>query len=49
MYLKGLRYIYQFNVFLYMFLGVVLLSIVSMVIKGPTQWKRKKASDAYTY
>lgn len=31
MYLKGLKYIYQFNIFLYMFLGVMAMSILVMV------------------
>jgi hypothetical protein len=44
LYLKGLRYIYQFNVFLYMFLSIAGLSLLWMVIKGAGgPWKRKKA------
>eukprot|EP00877_Chromochloris_zofingiensis_P003260 jgi/Chrzof1/12935/Cz07g13030.t1 len=49
MYLRGLRYIYQFNIFLWMFLGMAGLSILAMIIKGPGKWKRKKPLDAYQY
>lgn len=49
MYLKGLRYIYQFNVFLYMMISIMGLSILAMVVKGPGKWKRAKREDAYTH
>jgi LMBR1 domain-containing protein 1 len=49
MFLKGLRYIYQFNIFLYMMMGIMGLSILIMAIKGPGKWKRAKREDAYTY
>jgi LMBR1 domain-containing protein 1 len=49
MYLKGLRYIYQVNIFLYMFMGIMGISMVLMIIKGPGKWKRPKREDAYQY
>ncbi len=48
LYLKGLRYIYQFNVFLYMMLSIAGLSLLWMVVRGAGgPWRRKKAEDAY--
>lgn len=49
MFLKGLRYIYQFNIFLYMMMGIMGISIIIQVIKGPGKWKRTKREDAYQY
>jgi LMBR1 domain-containing protein 1 len=49
MYLKGLRYIYQFNIFLYMFMSIMGISIISMVIRGPGKWKRAQREDAYKF
>lgn len=49
MYLRGLRYIYQFNIFLYMMMGIMGLSLLIMVIKGPGKWKRAKREDAYKF
>lgn len=49
MFLRGLRYIYQFNIFLYMMMGIMGISILIMVIKGPGKWKRAKREDAYTF
>lgn len=49
MFLKGLRYIYQFNIFLYMMMAIMGISILIMAIKGPGKWKRPKREDAYTY
>lgn len=49
MYLRGLRYIYQFNIFLYMMMGIMGISIIVMVIKGPGKWKRAKREDAYKF
>lgn len=47
LYLKGLRYIYQFNVFLYMFLSIAGISLLWMVVKGAGgPWRRKKAGAA---
>jgi hypothetical protein len=43
LYLKGLRYIYQFNVFLYMMLSIAGVSTLWMIVKGAGgPWKRKK-------
>ncbi|GBF96088.1 hypothetical protein Rsub_08964 [Raphidocelis subcapitata] len=48
LYLKGLRYVYQFNVFLYMMLSVAGLSTLWMVVRGAGgPWKRAKHEDAY--
>lgn len=49
MFLKGLRYIYQFNIFLYMMMSIMGISIIIQVIKGPGKWKRAKRQDAYQY
>ena len=46
MYLRGLRYVYQFNVFLYMMLGVAGVSLLWMVVRGAGgPWRRKKAGE----
>jgi len=46
LYLKGLRYIYQFNVFLYMMLSVAGISLLWMIVRGAGgPWKRKKAGE----
>ncbi len=49
MYLQGLKWVYQLNIFLYMMFGVMGLSLLFMVIKGPAKWKRAKRIDAYKY
>jgi hypothetical protein len=49
MYLKGIAVIYNFNVFLYIFLVLSVLSIIFMSLRGPKQWKRKKVEDSYQY
>jgi hypothetical protein len=49
MYLKGIQYIYNFNIFLYIFLIMAVLSVIFMIVRGPKQWKRKKVEDAYNY
>jgi hypothetical protein len=49
MYLKGISLIYNFNIFLYIFLILSVLSIIFMAIKGPKQWKRKRVEDSYQY
>ncbi|KAF8067363.1 LIMR family protein [Scenedesmus sp. PABB004] len=49
MFLKGLRYIYQFNIFLYMLMAVMGLSILAMAVRGPGKWKRSKREDAYKF
>jgi hypothetical protein len=49
MYLRGLRYVYQFNIFLYMMMGIMGISIIINVIKGPGKWKRAKREDAYKF
>lgn len=42
-YLKGLRYIYQFNIFLYMMLSIAGISLLWMIIRGAGgPWKRKR-------
>ncbi len=35
------------SIFLYMFMGVVLLSIVFMALRGRQVWKPRKPGDAY--
>lgn len=46
LYLKGLRYIYQFNVFLYMFLSIAGISLLWMIVRGAGgPWKRKKRGE----
>jgi LMBR1 domain-containing protein 1 len=49
MYLRGLRFIYQFNVFLYALMGIMGLSILCMAIKGPGKWKRATKQDTYSH
>lgn len=49
MYLRGLRYIYQLNIFLYMMLGIMGLSILAMLVRGPGKWKRPQRLDAYKF
>ena len=47
--MQGIEWIYNFNIFLYIYLSVAALSVAFLVIRGPRQWKRKKADDAYKY
>jgi hypothetical protein len=49
MYLRGLRYIYQLNIFLYMMLGIMGISILAMLVRGPGKWKRPQRLDAYKF
>lgn len=43
LYLRGLRYVYQFNVFLYMLLSIAGVSLLWAVVRGAGgPWKRRK-------
>lgn len=45
--LKGLGWIYQQSIFMYMMYGIVGLSFAFFAIKGPEPFKRRKAEDIY--
>jgi LMBR1 domain-containing protein 1 len=46
MFLRGLSYVYRFNVFIYMLLGVCGLSGLVAVVKGPGKgWVRRRPDD----
>ena len=46
MFLRGLSYVYRFNVFLYMMLGVCGISALVAVVKGPGKgWARRRKDD----
>lgn len=47
MYLMGIRFIYNFNIFLYVFLAIILISSIFMVIRGKVIWKKRNLADAY--
>ncbi|GFH09108.1 uncharacterized protein HaLaN_04195 [Haematococcus lacustris] len=42
MYLQGISWIYQFNIFLYAFYAVVFISLVMTVFKGRKKWERQR-------
>ncbi|GLI61361.1 hypothetical protein VaNZ11_003724 [Volvox africanus] len=48
MYLIGLKYIYNFNIFLYGMLAVMGLSAVFLAFRGKKVWKRRNPEDAYS-
>ena len=39
LHLKGIRYLYQLNVFLYCMFGFVGLTLLLLVVRGPAKWK----------
>lgn len=47
MYLIGIRYIYNFNIFLYAMLSVMALSAVFLAFRGKKVWKRRDPMEAY--
>ncbi len=47
MYLIGIKYIYNFNIFLYGMLAVMLLSAIFLMFRGKKVWKRRNPLDAY--
>lgn len=50
LYLKGIKWVYHWNVFLYIFLIIMAVSTTYMAVVGPGKWKgRKKKEDAYMY
>lgn len=49
MYLMGISWLYRFNIFLYIFYAICLLSIIYFCFKGKSQWVRKRDKfEAYT-
>lgn len=47
LYLMGLSYLYNFNIFLYMFLAVMVISSCIMCFKGSKQFERKRKGSEY--
>ncbi|GFR51273.1 hypothetical protein Agub_g13581 [Astrephomene gubernaculifera] len=48
MYLIGLKYIYNFNIFLYAMLAIVVLSSIFLALRGKRVWKRRDPMEAYS-
>lgn len=46
-YLKGIKYLYQLDIFLYCMMAFVLLTLGFLLLKGPLKWKRSSRADAY--
>ncbi|KAG2444566.1 hypothetical protein HXX76_001311 [Chlamydomonas incerta] len=47
MYLIGLQYIYNLNIFLYAMLAICLLTAIFLAFRGKKVWKRRNPMDAY--
>ncbi|GLC46184.1 hypothetical protein PLESTB_001198800 [Pleodorina starrii] len=47
MYLIGIRYIYNFNIFLYAMLAVMVLAGIFLAFRGKKVWKRRNPMEAY--
>jgi LMBR1 domain-containing protein 1 len=47
MYLIGLRYFYNLNLFIYAMLAVALLTCIFLAFRGKKVWKRRNPLDAY--
>ena len=47
MYLIGIQYIYNLNLFLYAMLAITLLSGIFLAFRGKKVWKRRNPMDAY--
>ncbi|EFJ42278.1 hypothetical protein VOLCADRAFT_67279 [Volvox carteri f. nagariensis] len=47
MYLIGIKYIYNFNIFLYGMLSVMVLSGIFLAFRGKKVWKRRNPLEAY--
>ena len=45
--LEGIRYIYTENIYVYAFLGMVVLTLVVILIRGPDAYKKKKPENFY--
>ena len=45
--IKGLKYIYNENIFIYCLLGFMALTLVFVLVIGPDRWKRRKLEDVY--
>lgn len=48
-YLQGIKYIYNYSIFLYAMLAVAFLSCIYMAVRSKTVWKRYNANDAYNF
>ena len=46
-YLKGIKYLYQLDIFLYCMMGFVLLTLGFLLLRGPLKWKRSSQAEAY--
>ena len=46
--LQGIKYLYKRDVFLFCFLGFSGIGALLLLIKGPTEWKRRRRDDAYS-
>lgn len=44
---QGIRGIYNYSIFLYMFCCIGIIALGLRILKGPEQWKRKRPQDAY--
>lgn len=47
--LRGLGWVYNHNLFIYILLGVMGVSFVYFCVRGPDRWKRRKPEDAYVF
>jgi LMBR1 domain-containing protein 1 len=45
--LEGLRYIYTENIYVYAFMGLIVLTAAVLLIRGPDAWKKKKLDNHY--
>lgn len=47
--LQGLGWVYQNNIFIYIWLGIIGITLIYLVVRGPDRWKRRKPEDAYVF
>ena len=45
--LDGLKYLYIENIFIYAMLGVMLLTLLVLLLRGPDRWKKKKVETSF--
>ena len=45
--LDGLKYLYIENIFIYAMLGVMILTLLVLLLRGPDRWKKKKVENFY--
>ncbi|KAL6775793.1 hypothetical protein ACKKBG_A18505 [Auxenochlorella protothecoides x Auxenochlorella symbiontica] len=45
--LQGLSWLYNNSIFIYILLGMTLLTLIYLCVRGPDRWKREKPEGVY--